>query len=132
VDENVLGEFTLSAYLDVYLIQSQATRAAAGWGGDRYAVYRNADAGQTLLALLVAWDDGAEESEFAAAYDKYALERLGDAAAKPEGNNRTWWVGKKDALFLARSSAPVKTHTLIILAPDEGTARRVLKAFPDF
>jgi hypothetical protein len=133
VDENVLGEFTLSAYLDVYLIQSQATQAAAGWGGDRYAVYRNADTGQTLMALLVAWDDGAEESEFATAYREYALERLDDAAAKPEGDNRTWWVGKKDALLLARSSAPgAQLYTLIILAPDEGTARRVLKAFPDF
>jgi hypothetical protein len=133
VDENVLGEFTLSAYLDVYLIQSQAAQAAAGWDGDRYAVYRNADTGQTLMALLVAWDDGAEESEFATAYDKYALERLGDAAAKPEGNNRTWWVGKKDALLLTRSSAPgAQPYTLIILAPDEGTARRALKGFPDF
>jgi hypothetical protein len=133
VGENVLGEFTLSAYLDVYLIQSQATQAAAGWGGDRYAVYRNADTGQTLLALLVAWDDGVEEYEFATAYREYALERLGDVSPKTEGPGRTWWVGKKDTLFLAQSSAPgAQPSTLILLTPDEETARRVLKAFSDF
>ncbi len=133
VGENVLGEFTLSAYLDVYLIQSQAAQAAAGWGGDRYAVYRNADTGQTLLALLVAWDDDVEEAEFVTAYHEYALERLGDVTPKTEGTHRTWWVGKKDALLLAQSSAPSsQTRTLVVLAPDERTARRVLQAFPDF
>jgi hypothetical protein len=133
VDENVLGEFTLSAYLDVYLIQSQAAQAAAGWGGDRYAVYRNANSGQTLLALLVAWDDSAEEAEFVTAYQEYALERMGNALPRPEGTGRTWWIGKKDALLLARSSAPsAQTRTLIVLAPDEGTARRVLQAFSGF
>jgi len=133
VDENVLGEFTLSAYLDVYLIQSQAAQAAAGWGGDRYAVYRNADTGQTLMVLLVAWDDSAEESEFAAAYQEYALERLKDVLPRTEEPGRTWWVGKKDALLLARSSAPgARPYTLIILAPDEKTAQQVLRALPDF
>jgi hypothetical protein len=133
VDENVLGEFTLSAYLDVYLIQSQATQAAAGWGGDRFAVYHNADAGQTLMVLLVAWDDGAEESEFAAAYQEYALERLEDVLPRAEEPGRTWWVGTKDALLLAQSSVSgAQPYTLIVLAPDEGTARQALKAFRDF
>jgi hypothetical protein len=133
VDEDVLGEFTLRAYLDVYLTQRQAAQAAAGWGGDRYAVYQDTGTGQVLLVLLLTWDNGAEEVEFVAAYQKYAQRRLGNTIPQIEGTYRTWWIGKKDALLLARSGAPgAQTHTLIVLAPNDLVTTHVLRAFSDF
>jgi hypothetical protein len=45
--------------------EARATAAAAGWGGDRFAVYEKD--GRRLLAWVTAWDSAADAAEFATA-----------------------------------------------------------------
>ncbi|MDW8065697.1 MAG: hypothetical protein RMK32_08710 [Anaerolineae bacterium] len=119
VDENVLGEFFLRVYLEERLPTFEAEEAAAGWGGDRYAVYVNEAAGQDLLMLAVAWDDEAEAREFVDAYRSYATARYGGDPAREE-QDQALWIGK-DALWLEWRGA----HVLILRGPSEEVIARV-------
>lgn len=60
--ENVLGEFFLKTWLEALGADTAAT-AAAGWGGDAYAVFENGS-DDFALAILIAWDDDSEATEF--------------------------------------------------------------------
>lgn len=60
--ENVLGEFFLGSWLET-LGANDASIAAAGWGGDGYAVFEDGG-GDFALALMIAWDSNSEASEF--------------------------------------------------------------------
>jgi hypothetical protein len=71
---DVLGELAIRAWLSTVLPAEVAARAAAGWAGDRAAIYPaplpRPDAGappQPPLAWLTIWDDGAEAEDFARA-----------------------------------------------------------------
>jgi hypothetical protein len=83
----VLGELVVRTWLAAALPPEIAERAAAGWGGDRAALYEaseapppGADGGadptppKPALAWLTVWDDGAEADDFA---------RAAAAAVKP-------------------------------------------------
>ena len=76
---DVLGELVARAWLSPSLPAEVAARAAAGWAGDRAAIYdappaaARADAGTAALApsrrcaWLTIWDDAAEADDFARA-----------------------------------------------------------------
>ncbi len=118
VDENVLGEFYLRIYLEEYLPASWAEEAAAGWGGDRYAVYENEAAGQDLLVLAVAWDSEAEAQEFVEAYRAYAANRFGAGPIR-EAEGQVLWKGR-DVLWLEWRGA----RTLILRGPNDEVITR--------
>ncbi len=61
--ENVMGEFFLRTWLEA-LGSENATAAAAGWGGDAYAVYEDSSSGETGLAVTIAWDTSDDSTEF--------------------------------------------------------------------
>jgi hypothetical protein len=128
VDEDVLGEFGLGLYLDVYLATSDAESAAAGWGSDRYAVYWRDDESAFALALRLAWDTSAEAEEFFQAYAQFAEDRFGSGPTRSAGDDRLWWSGD-DALLLAHNGGD---ETLILIAPDEATLDALEALFPDF
>lgn len=62
--EDTGGEFLLRVLLEEYGVPEFAS-AAAGWGGDRLAVYSRGPL--SFVAWLTLWDDEAEAEEFAAA-----------------------------------------------------------------
>src|SRR6185295_7511963 len=73
--QDTLGEFVLRLWLiQGGVATTQATTAAAGWGGDRLELYQSP--GGTTLLLVTEWDGLADASEFAAAA-KVALPGLG-------------------------------------------------------
>jgi hypothetical protein len=84
IDYDVNGEWGYYLILDEYLkASSESEQAAAGWGGDRYAVYQGPK-GEVMLAQLSVWDSYQEASEFSDAYVKrtglrYENEKLPDA-----------------------------------------------------
>ena len=61
--ENVFGEFFLRTWLEA-LGSENATAAAAGWGGDTYAVFEDSSSGETGLAVTLAWDTSDDSTEF--------------------------------------------------------------------
>jgi len=88
---DVMGELVVRAWLSTALPADVAARAAAGWAGDRAAVYQppsaEPDGGtppEPPLAWLTIWDDGGEAEDFARAATMMAganVTRRGDAVA---------------------------------------------------
>jgi hypothetical protein len=68
LDSNVVGEFQLRIIFDEFGMSDRSTAAAAGWDGDRYAVFERGD--ELLLLFYTSWDSEAEASQFAAAYEE--------------------------------------------------------------
>jgi len=65
--EDTLGEFQISIWLKENGLKAlDASRAAAGWGGDRLAYLRGPD-GSYALVLRTAWDTAADADEFVTA-----------------------------------------------------------------
>jgi hypothetical protein len=69
---DVMGELVVRAWLSTALPADVAARAAAGWAGDRAAVYQppsaEPDGGrppEPPMAWLTIWDDGGEAEDFA-------------------------------------------------------------------
>jgi hypothetical protein len=123
IDENVLGEFYLRVVLEERLDRSRAEEAAAGWGGDRYAVYWNEAAGQDFLVLEAVWDSEDEAREFVEAYRDYATARYGRGPVR-ESPGQALWAGT-DVLWLEWNG----TRTRILRGPTEELIRLVRAQF---
>jgi hypothetical protein len=79
LDYDVNGEWSYYLILDEFLKSpSESRRAAAGWAGDRYAVYEG-KSGEIFLAQLTAWDTENDAREFFDAYVKRTERRYPDA-----------------------------------------------------
>lgn len=76
--QNVVGEMQLAVLLRKYSGKS----AAAGWDGDRFAVFEGPEK-RLGLVWFTTWDDEAEAMEFAKSYIKFQTTKLGDDAAAP-------------------------------------------------
>lgn len=71
IDLDVNGEWSYYLILDEYLKAAQESRrAAAGWGGDRYAVYEGAKPNEVVIAQSSVWDTPNDAIEFFDAYKK--------------------------------------------------------------
>jgi len=57
---------------------ADAVDAAAGWDGDRYAVFKRKDSDATLLLLYTRWDTDKDASEFADAYRRLLTAKYAD------------------------------------------------------
>ena len=82
-DQGTIGEFDLKVLLEDNGV-TDAESAAAGWGGGKYALYQNGDAG--LLIVDTRWDTGADAREFESAL------RRSFAGATPTGAG-LWSLG---------------------------------------
>lgn len=70
IDSDVNGEWGYYLILDQFLnAPAESKRAAAGWAGDRYALYEG-PTGQVFLAQVAAWDTENDAREFFDAYVK--------------------------------------------------------------
>lgn len=63
LDTNVMGEFFTRTFLDTFIDNSEAEKAAEGWGGDRYIYLKNAE-GEEVLVLTWVWDTKKDAEEF--------------------------------------------------------------------
>lgn len=80
-DSGTLGELQTSEMLEVGNSDAMAAKAAAGWGGDRYQVWRKGR--QTAIFLRWRWDTNEDAAEF-----EKALLAYRDARDVPLGLNR--------------------------------------------
>ena len=110
VRANAFGELGTWILLDGRLPKKQASplgaaaetpaeRAAAGWGGDRYAVY-GAAGGETLVVWRTAWDSEKDASEFA--------EALGAAPFAPGGPPLVTYRDGKTVVVLSGKEAALE------------------------
>lgn len=68
-DGDVNGEFGYLVALAEFVSRRTARGAAAGWGGDRYALYENKATGGMVLVQYTTWDTENDAREF---FDAYA------------------------------------------------------------
>jgi hypothetical protein len=89
LDENVLGERLWRVLFREQGIEAEANSAAAGWGGDRYAVFRNRNGNTYLMLTFTSWDTPDDAVEFATAYRRVleTKSRGAQAAVRAQGSD---------------------------------------------
>ena len=111
VDYDVNGEWSYYLILDEFLkSKAQSKQAAAGWGGDRYAVYNEPKSGAVCLTQLSVWDSEKDAQEFFDAYALRTTARYGDLApsgATSEAATQwsTWHTTEGDVVMERRGSS---------------------------
>lgn len=121
VANGVLGEFYLQKYLETQLTPAEAAKAAAGWGGDAYQIYRSTS-GQTAFVLQLVWDDGDEQAEFQTLYNQFAMKRMGNVSQNNCYTAKDGYAGASGVICVLWDSG-----SRIVYAPDEDTARLLLE-----
>src|SRR6266436_6047075 len=87
LDSDVDGEWGFYLILDQFLKSpAESRRAAAGWGGDRFALYEG-PRGEAMLVSLSVWDTENDAREFFDAYVKRTQLRYPDATSTEPTNN---------------------------------------------
>ena len=91
IDVDVNGEWGCYLILDEFLNNtSESKRAAAGWGGDRYALYETGKPNEIFIAQLTAWDTPVDAREFFDAYAKRTSKRY-PQAKETNSVERIYW-----------------------------------------
>jgi hypothetical protein len=124
LDEDTFGEFYLRQYLSQQLDENSVEVAAAGWGGDRYAVYGHESDEALVMVLRLAWDSAQDKAEFAAIYPQYAA-YLFATMDETQTNGLNCISGPADLICLGQ----VGDDSLVVRAPDVATAVRIFKQF---
>ena len=113
IDSDVNGEWNYYLILDQFLnVPLESKRAAAGWGGDRYALYEGPN-GQVFLAQVAVWDTENDAREFFDAYVKRTelrypgAKRLNSADSKLETPNSLSWQTSEGEVVIELRGARV-------------------------
>jgi hypothetical protein len=92
IDYDVNGEWGCYLILDEFLNDAAGSKqAAAGWGGDRFALYETGNPGEFFIAQLTAWDTPSDAREFFDAYARRTLKRYADAKELKTTGDRSEW-----------------------------------------
>lgn len=92
IDYDVNGEWGCYLILDQFLNNTtESKQAAAGWGGDRFALYETGKPGEFFIAQLTAWDTPSDAKEFFAAYARRIAKRYAGAQQLKTTDERFEW-----------------------------------------
>ena len=92
IDYDVNGEWGCYLVLDEFLNDAvESKKAAAGWAGDRFALYETAKSGELFVAQLTGWDTPQDAQEFFAAYAKRTGHRYAGATETKATDTRIDW-----------------------------------------
>lgn len=92
IDYDVNGEWGCYLILDEFLKNAtESKQAAAGWGGDRFALYETGKPGEVFIAQLTAWDTPSDAKEFFDAYARRTPKRYADAKELKSTRDRIEW-----------------------------------------
>jgi len=125
-ESNVMGEFWTYLILREHIPDHQARFAAAGWGGDSYAVAHNEAADQTTLVINWEWDTASDEKEFTRALRKYNDARFGSMDEAYSSDTQTCWAGEQVSCMFSRD-----TRTLWVFAPSIEIVDKVTRGIED-
>src|SRR5207253_282554 len=121
LDSDVDGEWGFYLILDQFLKSpAESRRAAAGWGGDRFALYEG-PRGEAMLVSLSVWDTENDAREFLDAYVKRTQLRYPDST--PSASTEPRAPGRDSCAF--RTSEGLVTIDLI------GSRVLIIEGAPD-
>ncbi len=107
------------------LSENKAKDAAAGWGGDAYTVYYQAELDESILVSLSAWDSEKEANEFWDAFMLYGDQRWG-SNYEVQQNQRIWQV--EDQVILIEK---IENRVGWVIAPDMETLELIKSEITD-
>ena len=110
---SVGGEFLIRDYLDSRLSTGDAHQAAAGWGGDAFALYE-APGDIRLLLWVFRWDSTDDAEEFFNGYAKLTEDEGGWVESIGNGDTRIW--GRQGRWVHLQRAAD---HVSLIISPSE-------------
>jgi hypothetical protein len=125
-DNDVQGEWGFYLLLDQFLQAPDVSkRAAAGWGGDRYALFRGPRAADVVVAMKTSWDSESDAREFFDAYVSRTSKRYGaEPAAGGEPGSATWKTAE-GGVYVELSGASV---LVVEGVPAGGDAKALARA----
>jgi hypothetical protein len=115
------GEFQVRNYLQLRIRAGQSATAAAGWQGDRYAVYVNGDESVAAFRLKFATDNDARE--FVEAQEDW----LSEAAGDPESKDGAQYYPGDDGDVTA-TTAPSGTEVVFVIGSSREVAEKAMRA----
>jgi hypothetical protein len=121
---NILGELDVRILVETYVDRPTAEKAAAGWGGDRYALLEDSN-GRSAVVLKTVWDNRAEAGEFFQAYGATLRNRFGrQGRVTSQEADRQLLVAPGYATLVA-----VRGQEVVgVLAPDQPSMDLLAKA----
>ena len=133
IDYDVNGEWSLYLILDQFLnAPVESRRAAAGWAGDRYAVYVGAKPGEVFFTQLASWDSENDAREFYDAYAKRTWRRYPGAEAIDLGSGRTQSFNHlQDARPAAAEKHGWRTSEGTVITELRGSRVLILEGIPE-
>ena len=124
-DNDVQGEWGCYILLDEVLQTIDVSRrAAAGWGGDRYALFVGPRKTDVVVALKTVWDTEADAREFFDAYVKRTTKRYGVEPSEVAPADRQVWTTQEGAVVVERQGSAV---VVIEGVPDGVDAKALVK-----
>ena len=97
----IVGEMQLA----VLLRRHGGKNAAAGWDGDRFAVFEGPD-GKLGLVWFTTWDSDEDAGEFADGYGKFQETKLGQGAERLMTRDASVSRTSKGAYFVVERRGP--------------------------
>jgi hypothetical protein len=128
LDSDTLGEWytylLLAAGYDTAdrLPEATAKAAAAGWGGDAYALFTDSQTGNLALVTEWKWDTAQDATQFARAFAQYGNDRWGGAATTSAGDTQ-WQTSSNHIIFSISGQT-----TIWIMTPDAQAAEKLAAA----
>ena len=122
--EDTLGEFLLLAYLEDQIAPEQAGAAAAGWGGDAYALFEGPE-GALLLQSVIAWDGEEDAQEFFDAFVLFTSARTGAEWQTVAGDPSVQTIAFPGQVIFAALEG---SRTTLVFAPDNDTLETAVGA----
>ncbi len=123
MDSNVLGELGLRLAWAKAMGPGAATEAAKGWGGDRYALFRQDSTGPYVLVIRTYWDDQNEADEFGSLYRVWMTHRGGytEEVTNLVGPVQSHlWLSEEGCVFIQQQGQ----YIILILGPDKQTVEQ--------
>ncbi len=130
VVRDTLGEFYLRSYLEMGVPRDQAQTAAAGWGGDSYALLHGPEGG-VFFVLSHVWDTAQDAEEYYEAFGDLTARRTG-LEWSPHEADSTWfgnWRTAQRIDFQAGGAIFMQIdgpRTAVIFSPDAELLKPVL------
>lgn len=122
--QNTLGEFDTRLFLFEHLQdQELASRAANGWGGDRYVVVHTPNGNG--LAWVTVWDSALDAAEFVDALGQATQKRYRAAAPTMSGGGTRTYNGRGRTVVVTPREIGGKNAVLIVDVP-AGTSPQLL------
>lgn len=117
IDDDVIGEIQWRIIFAEHGLKAESADAAAGWDGDRYAVFLRKGSDETLLLLRTSWDSEAEATQFVEAYRRLL-------AVKYEGKDDPALVEQQGTdVFIVEGGRAADTDALMRIVRQAGKSR---------